>query len=139
MPAQGRHGDAARRADRLAVEDQFAAIAIEQMQHQPCQRRFAAARFTDDAECLAFEQRERHAVHGTNARGLAAAAHMEVLGQIARDQQRLRGAADIARVGRHAAHSRTSIAERIPSLTRLKQIEVTKIAAPGSAQDSGAT
>ena len=37
------------------------------------------------------------------------------------------------------AHSRTSMAERMPSLTRLKQIEVTKIAAPGNAQDSGAT
>ena len=68
---------------------------------------------------------------------LAAAADLEMLGQVARDQQRLRGATDVARIGSHVAHSRTSIAERMPSLTRLKQIEVTKIATPGNAQDSG--
>ena len=34
---------------------------------------------------------------------------------------------------------RTSIAARSPSLTRLQQIEVTKIAAPGRAQTSGTT
>ena len=34
---------------------------------------------------------------------------------------------------------RTSIAARMPSLTRLKQIDVMKIAAPGSAQISGLT
>jgi len=34
---------------------------------------------------------------------------------------------------------RTSIAARNPSLTRLQQIEVMKIATPGSAQTSGTT
>ena len=92
----------------------------------------------DDAEGLALEQGEGDAVDGAHAGGFAGAADVEVLGEIARDQQRLRGAADVARVGDHVVHSRTSMAERMPSLTRLKQIEVTKIAAPGNAQDSGA-
>ena len=77
------------------------------------------------------------AVDGAHAGGLAGAADLEVLGEITRDQQRLGGAADVARVGDHVVHSRTSMAERMPSLTRLKQIEVTKIAAPGNAQEIG--
>ena len=36
-------------------------------------------------------------------------------------------------------HIRTSIAARSPSLTRLKQTEVIKIASPGSAQTTGTT
>ena len=100
---------------------------------------FAAAGFADDAEGLAFEQGEGDTVDRAHACGLAGAADVEVLGEVARDQQRLRRAADVARVGGdRVVHSRTSMAERMPSLTRLKQIEVTKIAAPGSAQDSGA-
>ena len=63
-----------------------------------------------------------------------------------RDQHRLRRAAAVARIAQWrrmatviAHHSRTSMAARRPSLTRLKQIEVTKIADPGSAQTSGLT
>ena len=43
-------------------------------------------------------------------------------------------------VHRNPAHfSRTSMAERSPSLTRLKHMLVTKIAAPGTAQTQGCT
>jgi len=118
-------------------------VTFDQMQHQARQRRFSAAGFTDNAEGFALEQGERHTIDGADACGLAAAAHAEMLGEVAGDQQRLRRAADIfsvgTRRGQRGAHSRTSMADLIPSLTRLKQIEVTKIAAPGSAQDSGAT
>ena len=45
-----------------------------------------------------------------------------------------------ATIFRRAAHrSRTSMAERRPSLTRLKHMLVRKIAAPGTAQTEGCT
>ena len=71
--------------------------------------------------------------------GFAGAVDREMLRQIARDQQRLRRAAAVARIVRRSvechAHSRTSMAARMPSLTRLKQIEVMKIADAGQRAD----
>ena len=93
-------GDAARCTDGFAVEDQFAGIALHQMQQNAGERGFAAARLTDDAERLTLEQGERDAVDGAHAGGFAGTADVEVLGEIACYQQRLRGAADVARSGR---------------------------------------
>ena len=137
------------RTDRLAVEDQFAGVTWDEMQEKPREGGFTAARFPNDAEGFTLEEREGDAVDGAHAGGFAGASDLEVLREVARDQQRLRGSADVAAVCWRclngvahervaSAHSRTSMAERMPSLTRLKQIEVTKIAAPGNAQDSGA-
>jgi len=57
--------------------------------------------------------------------------------------ERLLEAAAVARIGRRRClrhrQSRTSMAARSPSLTMLKHIEVTKIAAPGAAQTQGWT
>ena len=49
-------------ADRLAVEDQFAGIAADEIEHDPRQGRLAAAGFTDDADGLAFAEAEGHIV-----------------------------------------------------------------------------
>jgi hypothetical protein len=74
-----------------------------------------------------------------------------MLFQVAHDQHGLRRPAPVSWINgtrvkdRHMRiddghrYIRTSIAARNPSLTRLKQIEVTKIAAPGSAQTNGTT
>jgi hypothetical protein len=93
---QCRDGDAMRGADRFAIEDQFACVAFDEMQQQACQGGLAAAGFSDDAQGLTLEERERNAVDGTYPRRPAAAANLKMLGQVACDQQRLRGAADIA-------------------------------------------
>jgi len=134
--------DAAALAHRIAIEHQFAGIRHHQMQQEPRQRRLAATGLADHAERFALEQSERHAIHGAHHGALARALHPEMALQLARDQHRLGGAAAIAgiHIGLHLcgdAHPRTSIAPRTPSLTRLKQMEVTKIAMPGSAQPSG--
>src|SRR5260370_37031703 len=81
----------------------------------------------------------------------------EVLLEVLRGKKRFRGAAAVARIvgrrwrpGRQARHrvgshlspppqALMSIACRSPSLTRLKDREQTKIAAPGSAQMTGCT
>src|SRR3954469_15573392 len=76
---------------------------------------------------------------------LARALHRQILFEVAGDQQRLQRTAAVAgieygAVGHRRIHSgyiRTSIAARNPSLTRLKQIEVMKIATPGTAQTNG--
>ncbi len=79
----------------------------------------------------------------------SAAPHREVLAQVPHDQDRLLAAAAVARVDKRReaelrpgdagdrGHAFTSIARRSPSLTRLNEIEVTKIAAPGSAHTQG--
>ena len=93
---------------------------------------------------------ERYAVDRLD-RFATGALDREMLFQVARDEHRLRGPAPVSWINgmrvkdRHMRiddghrYIRTSIAARNPSLTRLKQIEVTKIAAPGSAQTNGTT
>ena len=90
----------------------------------------------DDGE-LVFDG-ERNAVDSLH-RLAAAALHREMLAQIAGDQHRLGRTAPVPRIDKNHRHIRTSIAARNPSLTRLQQIEVMKIATPGSAQTSGTT
>ena len=63
---------------------------------------------------------------------------VEIFLEAGHRQERLRPAAAVARIER-LGHSFTSIAERSPSLIRLKQIEVTKMIAPGRAATTGLT
>ena len=96
---------------------------------------------TDDAEGFALSNSKRYAVHRLD-RLPPAALHREMLAQVAGDQHRLLRAAAVARiVGNQdlTRYIRTSIAARNPSLTRLQQIEVIKIATPGNAQTNGTT
>ena len=74
----------------------------------------------------------------TPAAAEQAAAHREVLAQGAHLQQRLLRAADVGDAVR-ALQLRTSIALRMPSLNRLKQIDTVKIITPGSAATHGLT
>ena len=139
-----RHLDAAGLAHGVAVEHQIARVRYHQMQQQPRQRGLAAAGLPDHAQGMPLEQGERHAIHGAHHGALACALHPEMALQLARDQHRLSGAPAVPRMGiglnlNGGAHPRTSIAPRTPSLTRLKQIEVMKIAMPGNAQPSGST
>src|SRR5690242_12589511 len=103
-------------ADGLAVERDGAAVEWYEMHQQSRRRRLAAARLADDAERLAGRDRERHVIYSLH-HGLGpvqqSAAHREMLGQPVDRQQ--------------CGHSRTSIAWRNPSLSRLKHIEVMKI------------
>src|SRR5271156_3195986 len=121
------------------------------MEQQPGEGRLAATAFADDAERLALAHGERDAVDRLH-RFAARALDREVFAQIRRDQQRLSWAAPIAWIegawiggawvefgGVCHRYIRTSIAARHPSLTRLNEIDVTKIAAPGSAQTRGTT
>ena len=115
-------------AEAEPVEDDLARVRLDQPDQQPRGGRLAAARLADDAERLAAGHLEGDAVHRLDVRDLAAeqaAAHGEELAQARHPQERLR------------AHSLTSMALRSPSLSRLKQIETTKIIAPGSAATSG--
>jgi hypothetical protein len=144
LAAQGGDGDAARGRDRLPVEHQLAGIGHDQMQQQAREGGFSAAGLTDDAQRLTLEQGEGHAVDGAHHGTLAGTLDTKMPLQGAHDQHGLRGTAAIARVDiglgcQCGAHSRTSIAARTPSLTRLKQIEVMKMAIPGMAQPSGST
>src|SRR6516164_6861111 len=113
-------------------------IRHQQMQQEPCEGRLAAAGFADYPQGLALAHRERHTVDRLD-RLAAAALDREMLAQVAGDQQWLKRAAAIARIAcrrvmqkRRTSYIRTSIAARSPSLTRLQQIEVMKIARPGS-------
>ena len=67
------------------------------MQQQPGEGGLAAAAFADDAERLALAHGERDAVDRLH-RLAARALDREMLVQIARDQQRLRRAAAVARI-----------------------------------------
>ena len=92
--------------------------------------------FADDSQCLALADREGHIVHRLHGRHLAVeqpATHRKVLAQTFDQEQRLRRAAAIAGIRFDHLFSLTSMAERNPSLIRLKHIEVTKIITPGSA------
>ena len=123
---------------RVISEDQFAAVGRDQMQQKAGEGGFAAAAFADDAQRFSLEQGERHAVDGAHGCADRAALDLEMLLQIAGDQQRLCRSAAVEADAVHV-HILTSMAERMPSLTRLKLMEVMKIAAPGSAQISGFT
>jgi hypothetical protein len=154
LAAQRIDRDPVRRADRVAVEHQFPAIRHEQVQQQPCQGRFSAPRLADHAQRLAFPDVERDAVDRLD-RLAAGPLDRKMLFQIAHDQHRLQRAAAVARIDQTIKHQilpraasipshlpryiRTSIAARSPSLTRLKQTDVMKIATPGSAQTTGTT
>ena len=93
---------------------------------------------SDHAEGFALEDGEADIIDRFHRRGLAVLGlDPEVLAQTFNNQQRLGRATAITFV--QVAHIRTSIAARIPSLTRLKQIEVMKIATPGIAQIQGLT
>ena len=142
------HRQAAGAADGFAVEDELAGIGIEQAGDQARGGRFAAARFADHAERLALGEVEAHVVDGVHLllrRQHAAAAHREALAQVAHAQQRLGRAATVGQRRERCvdavvrAHLRKSIAERTPSASRLKAIEVTKIIAPGRAATQGLT
>src|SRR6202040_3596544 len=78
-------GDAVWDADRIAVEHQLSGIRLDQMQQQPGEGGLTAAGLADDAQGLAFADRERDAVHGLH-RLAAAALYREMLAQIARNQ-----------------------------------------------------
>ena len=84
-------------ANRAAVIDDVAGIALHQVHQEARGGRLAAAGLADDADGLALGDIERHVVHGTHglALGEQPAAHREMLGQPVDTQQRLRGAADI--------------------------------------------
>src|SRR5204863_3974435 len=150
LPAQGIDADPVWHVDGVAVEHQLAGIRGDEMQQQARQGRLAAARLPDDAQGLALLNIERYAVNRLD-RFAAAALDRDMLFQVACDEHRLRGPAPVSWINgmrvkdRHMRiddghrYIRTSIAARNPSLTRLKQIEVTKIAAPGSAQTNGTT
>ena len=139
-----------RAPDLHAVIDDVAGVALHQVHQQPRGGRLAAAGFADDADGLALGDRERHVVdraHGL-ARAEQIAAHRKMLGQAVDLQQRLRRAADDPRSApayRSVERSRSwhqfrmSMALRMPSLSRLKQIDTAKIIAPGNAATHGLT
>ena len=126
-------------ADALAVEQHLALVLRDQLHHDAGSCRLAAAGFADDAERLAFQHREIDAVDGAHH---GAAAEREMLRQGARLQQRGPCPTPVAvvevRVLRHDQPF-TSIADRRPSESRLNEIEVMKIATPGSAATQGWT
>src|SRR5262249_38312821 len=103
-------------------EPHAAGVRLDESQHHARERRLPAARLAHDAQRLAGSNVEGHLVHGAHP-GLRALEHAatqrEVLAEAARFEQ--------------GGHSRISIASRRPSLTRLKAIDVRKIARPGSA------
>ena len=51
-------------ADAIAVKDQLAGVARNQVHEQSRERGFAAARLSDNAERLAFQHHERNIVDG---------------------------------------------------------------------------
>ena len=120
------------------------------MHQQPGRRRLAAAGLADDAEGFARLHIEGHVVDGLHD-GLGPveqpALEREMLGQVLVSSGRLAiglrrylapaPGHERRRMLRLAAHSRTSMAWRRPSLIRLKHIEVMKIMTPGSAATSG--
>ena len=92
---------------------------------------FAAARLTDNTQGLSLEHREVNAVDGSH--DAAAPSQQvwfegEVLDQATHVQDGLTRTHDQFLI---------SIAERKPSLSRLKAIEVMKIIAPGNAATQG--
>ena len=123
---------------RLTVEHHGAGIRLDQAHQQTGGGRFAAAGFADDAERFALADGEGDVVHRLHRGDLAveqAAADGEVLAQ-AFDAAAAAGPGRRGRADpRSCDHlfSLTSIAQRNPSLIRLKHIEVTKIITPGSA------
>ncbi|MNS57379.1 hypothetical protein D3C72_902630 [compost metagenome] len=134
------------RAHRHAVEHQFALVLFDQLHDQPRGGGLAAARFPHHAQRLALLHVEVHAVH--RAHRVAAPAARErialerkMLDQAAHAQQGLGGAAHVfVRHAHHVddgIHSLTSMAERSPSDSRLKDIDVMKIITPGSAATQG--
>src|SRR5690242_849736 len=120
------------------------------MHQQAREGRLAAAGFADDAQRLALEHGEGNIVdrpHLGDRPVEDAAEDVEMFGEAVRDQHGLRLAAAVAWIaGWHGpelrpggrrmrghevpmAHIRTSIAWRSPSLTRLNESDVMKIAA----------
>ena len=128
------------RTDRLAVEQDFPVIRLDQSDDQARGRGLAAAGFADNADHLALVDRERDVVDRPHdaLRAEKPAAQAEMLDEILHLQERLRRAADIGAPVR-AFQLLTSIALRKPSLRRLKQIETMKIIAPGNAATHGLT
>ena len=143
----------------LAVEDQLAGVARDQMHQEASERRLSATGLADHAKRLALKDDQRYVIHCAHAADAPieqAAANWKVLLEAGDRQHRLHLAASIARIaGRHGVELRagsgradvcchagspsphqirTSIAWRSPSLTRLNDSDVMKIAAPGSAQ-----
>ncbi|MNT36590.1 hypothetical protein D3C72_1726870 [compost metagenome] len=134
------------RSDGDAVEDQFAAVLTDKLHHQPRRRRLAAAGFADHAQGFALFHIEVHAVdraHRVAALppGQRIALQGKVLDQATHAQQRLGRTAQVLVCGtadfRDVVHSLTSMAERSPSDSRLKDMEVMKIITPGNAATQG--
>ncbi|MNL26722.1 hypothetical protein D3C87_1482680 [compost metagenome] len=133
------------RAHALGVEDQFAAVVGGELHQQPRGGGLAAAGLADHAEGFALEHVEADAVHGADLASLAerdGRLEREMLDEIARDHERLGRAANVTGVGRRCekfahVHSLISMAERMPSASRLNEIEVRKIIAPGRAATQG--
>ena len=101
----------------------------------------AAARFADHAQRLALVHCEADAID--RAHHAAAAAQHVLLQREVLDEALTAGVSSSKRAARRAlrgtAHCLISIAERMPSDSRLKAIEVKKIITPGSAAIHGCT
>ena len=140
MAAEVLEGDAVGGADLFAVEDEVAAVGRDEVEQEAGQGGLAAAGLADDAEGFAFGDGEGDAVDGADG---AAALEGEVFLEGLGDEHGLGGAAAVLAetvlVTSRAHLMRTSMAERRPSLTRLKHMLVRKMAAPGTAQTSGWT
>ena len=128
-------------AERLAVEQHLAGVGPDEVHEQARGGRLAAAGLADDAERLALQHVEIDAVDGAHQRRRAehALPDREMLDEPAHRQQRLRRPAAVRGGGHGRVHCFTSIAERSPSESRLNEIEVMKIMAPGSAATQGWT
>src|SRR4030095_693988 len=104
-------------------ERHVASVRLEEAEDQPGQRRLSTSRFADAAERLLARDAARDVVDCTDP-GVRAekqpGTDRKVFPQAAHLQQR-------------CAHARISIASRSPSDSRLNDIEVRKIATPGSA------
>ena len=138
------------RDDVASVELDLACVGADEVHEKARRRRLAASRFADDAEHFSGLNGEADVVdrlHPCHGAVEDPAPDREVLAKVLDLEQcgrtgaaRRTGAwAAIAHARRPRAHSRTSIALRSPSLSRLKVSEVKKIITPGRAATHGLT
>src|SRR5258708_37977715 len=115
-------------ADGAIGEHDLAGIGSDQTDQQTCRGRFSATGFADHAQRLAARDIEGDAVdraHDCIGPPEQARTDGEMLDETGNAQER--------------AHALISMAVRKPSLSRLKEIEVMKIIAPGKAATQGWT
>ena len=133
--------------DERAVECDASRVGPDEVHEKARGRRLAAPGLAHDAEHLPGPGLEVHVVdrlHPGDGAIEDASPYREVLPEVADLEQRGRdcNAPRAVASGLHIrppAHSRTSIALRNPSLSRLKVREVKKIITPGSAATHGLT